>query len=457
MLRICLYTSSILLCFVSSSRPALANANSDGTSAATNLSAPAATAPSPSSTPNSVRTTQTTDLLSSQGTPASSQGYTAAPQGSSGSSAVPSVPDASASHKFYTISVALREIYDNNIFTATTGRQASFETQVSPSILFDFPRENSDFSLRETFTATYYTNRSEAFDFTNEVVAQFQHSFSDRFSINAAEQLRYYTEPSLFENTGTLYYSGAYIANTFNGSFNAQWTPLVSTLLTYANTVVDYMNSSVGAGQDSVENTGSATLGFAILPKINLNFGGIIDDISYNDIARGYTSFTGNTGINWAALPTLSVNLAVGGSVTQTELGGSTPSPYGAVSLNWQIGARSSFTFNYSHSVVPTDVTTAQGQIADRIGTTFRYDILPSLSAHLEGTYTYGQYTGWLLSPNTTTAFSENDFAIDAGLTYHINTHFDVNLGNIYSGVASGLSFRDYNRDQIYLGVRGTY
>jgi len=382
----------------------------------------------------------------------SASSTTALPAGST-------APDASESTKFYTISASVREIYDTNIFTANTGQVASFETDISPSILFNFPMENSDFSARETFTATYYSNRpGDDFDFTNEVVASFQHSFSDRFSINLAEQFRYYTQPSLFENIGTLYYSGAYIANTFNGSFNAQWTPLVSTLLTYSNTVVDYMASQTATAQNSVENTGSGTLGFAILPTVNLNFGGIVDDITYNQMDRGYTTLTGNTGVNWSALPSLSINASVGGSVTSTNLGGdSTITPYGALGINWQLGARSALNFNYSHEIVPTDVTTAEGQVADRFGTTFTYDILPSLSAHLEGTLTHGVYTSSLIAPNTISGFTENDFAIDAGLTYHVNSHFDVNLGNIYSGVNSGLSFRDYNRDQVYLGVRGTY
>ncbi len=220
--------------------------------------------------------------------------------------------DSSQNRKFYTISCGLREIYDNNIFTAAAGRIASVETQVSPSVLFDFPMQNSDLSIRETFTATYYSNRpGDVMDYTNEFIAQFQHSFSDRFSLNLAEQFRYYTEPSLFENIGTPYYSGAYIANTFNGSFNAQWTPLVSTLLTYSNTVVDYFTQAVATGQNSLENTASGTLGFAILPKITLTFGGIVDDITYDQIDRGYTTLTGNTGVNWSALPSLNVSGAV--------------------------------------------------------------------------------------------------------------------------------------------------
>jgi hypothetical protein len=371
-----------------------------------------------------------------------------------------SVTDGSASQgpKFYTFSAALREIYDTNIFTANTGKIASWETQFSPSVLFDFPKENSDFSVRETFTATYYSNRpGDVMDYTNEVVMAFQHSISDRFSFNVADQFRYYTEPSLFQNVGTLYYSGAYISNTFNGSFNAQWTPLVSTLFTYANTYIDYMNAATAVQNNSVENTGSVSLGFAILPKVTLTFNGIVDDIDYTQMTRGYTSLTASSGVIWQALPSLSFNVAAGGSTTTTSINTDTVTPYAAASMNWQLGARSAWTFSYSHSIVPTDESYAEGQIADRLDTVFRYDIIPDLSAHLEGTYTYGQYTNALISPNTIGAYTENDFAIDAGLTYHVNKYFDVNVGNIYSGVASGLSFRDYNRDQVYMGVRGTY
>ena len=261
----------------------------------------------------------------------------------------------------------------------------------------------------------------------------------------------------MFENVGTLYYSGAYIANTFAGSFNAQWTPLVSTVLSYSNTYVDYMAESTAIQQNSLENIGTGTLGFAILPKITYTVGGIVDDITYNQYDRGYTSLTADTGFNWQALPSLSTTVAVGGSTTTTNSNISSLTPYASLTLNWQLGAKSFYNFSYSHEIVPTDVTQSNGQVADRFGSTFRYDILTDLSAHLEGTFTHGVYSNELIAPNTISGFSENDFAIDVGLTYHINSHFDVNIGNIYSGVSSGLSFRDYNRDQVYLGVRGTY
>ena len=366
--------------------------------------------------------------------------------------------DASDNKKPFTISATLREIYDDNIFTAKTNTVSSFETEFSPSILLDFPMQDSEFTARYTFGVTYYENRpGDSFDYTHEFAAQYKHSFSDRFNMNVAEDFRYFTEPSLFESVGTPYRSGAYYDNMINLGFNGQWTPLFGTSTTYANNIIKYETNSIATGQDNVENTISQSFLFAILPKVNLVFGAIYDDTSYDSIARGYTSYTGDTGLDWQALPTLSIGGRVGASYTDAEQAGSTVTPYGAVTVNWQLGARSSLKFDYTHSVVPTDLVSAEGQVADRFDTTFTYNISPKLNVHLDGIFTYGQYTQDLTAPGTTPNFNEDDFGLDTGVVYHLNNLIDLSAGYLLSGVSSQLSIRDYTRDQIYVGVRGTY
>lgn len=373
--------------------------------------------------------------------------------------AAPSGLDLSNGIKPFTITATLREEYDDNIFTAKTGRVGSFKTDFSPSVLVDLPMEDSDFSARYTFGLVYYSNRpGNSTDTSQNFVAQYKHSFSDRFNLNLAEQFLYSTEPSLLTSTGTLYRSGAYYVNTINAGFNAQWTPLFGTTSTFSNTVVRYEENTQAIEQNSIENTGAQNFNFAILPKITAVVGGIIDDITYQSLSRGYTNYTGNAGIDWQALPTLSLGARVGGSYTQPHAYSSgTTSPYGALTVSWQLGARSSLNFAYVHEVVPTDVYVAQGQIADRFDTTFKYDITKRLTAHLESVYTYGQYTSALLNTSTLAPFDESDLVVDTGLAYHVNNYFDVETGYIFSGVFSGEGYRDYTRDQVYIGVRGTY
>jgi hypothetical protein len=60
--------------------------------------------------------------------------------------------------KFYTITAELRETYDDNVYTSSNDKVSSFETDVTPSILFNIPMENSQFAARLTVGGTYYEN-----------------------------------------------------------------------------------------------------------------------------------------------------------------------------------------------------------------------------------------------------------------------------------------------------------
>jgi hypothetical protein len=393
---------------------------------------------------------------------------------------VPVAGDASSTRKFYTITAALRETYDDNVNTTNTNQQAAFETMLSPSILVDFPREDGDFSARYTFDITYYgdvggnnggsgtnntttTNNNNnnikngSFQYDHEFVAQYAHTFSSRFNFNVAEQFRYFYEPSLFENTGTLYQSGNYVSNILNGTVNAQWTPLFGTTTTYSNTVIRYDDANVALTQNSIENTGSQLFNFAVLPKVNAGFGGIVDDISYESAQRGYISYTAFIGGQWQILPSMSASARGGGSYTEPVDAKATISPYAAVSFDWSLGARSELTFSYAHEVTPTDQIGASGQTSDRFTALFRYDITSSISAHLQGTFTRSDISQSLITSAALSSYSENDYALDTGLTYHYNSYLSFETGILLSGVSSELDVRNYSRDEAYVGVRGTY
>ncbi len=382
----------------------------------------------------------------------------------------PLAPDASSTRKFYTLSAELREIYDDNVGTTHTNPQAAFETELSPSVLVDFPTADNDFSARYTFDLTYYskggangeTSKNGSVDYTHEFVAQYKHSFSDRFNLNVSEQFRYYTEPSIYESVGTPYRNGAYVSNSLNGTFTGQWTPLLGSTTTYSNTIVRYDEAAIAQGQDSIENTASQSINFSVAPKIQLALGGIIDDISYDEIARGYTNYTGFAGAGWQVLPSLNVTVRGGGSYIQLDQAGtqsdSSPlSPYAAFSLDWSLGARSELTFDYAHEVTPTYQTGADAQSSDRVSANLRYDITPFLSAHLQGIYTESNISQSFITSTTLHSYNEDEYSLDTGLTYKYNTYLSIDGGVTLSGVDSGLDYLNYTRDETYVGIRGTY
>lgn len=374
--------------------------------------------------------------------------------------------DSGTTRKFYTITAELRETYDDNVNTTKDNKISSFETSLTPSILVDFPSSDSDFSARYTLGITDYSrggNGNEgnsnggSIDITHEVLAQYQHSFSDRFSLNLAEQFRYYTEPSIYESTGTPYSNGAYVSNTLNGVLSSQWTPLFSTTTTYANTVIRYDDSNIAQEQDYVENTGSQSFNYAVLPKVVASLGTIIDDIDYQNSARGYLNYTLFLGGQWQILPSLSAIVRGGGSYTEADQTPGSFSPYADVEAYWTLGQRSQLSFVYTHEVTPTDQFGADGQIADRVSTSFNYLVTPDITAFLQGIYTYAQVSNTLIVGGTIPSYDESDYGLNIGASYQYNHYLDFEGGIAVYGVSSGLSSRDYNRNQVYVGVRGTY
>lgn len=384
-----------------------------------------------------------------------------------GSGTAPAI-DASNFRKFYTITAELRETYDTNVNT-TPQAQSAFETSISPSFLVDFPRENSELSARYTFGLTDYMESKAAggdnLQISNEFLAQYRHDFSERFSGNASEQFIDSTEPNLFGSTGTPYRNGESISNAFTSGFSAQWTPLFGTQTTYSNTVVRYNEQNIAQNEDSIENTGSQSFSFAYLPKISLDFGGIVDNITYDDVTRGYTSYTAFVGGQWQVLPSVSVNARGGGSFTETKQSltpgqtstATTLAPYGDISASWQIGERSSLTGDYSHEVTPTDQTGANGQEADRVTANFSYQISSRLTAHLQAIYTYSDISNAFINTSSLSSYTESQYALDTGMAYHFDKYFDANFDITVSGVSSQVALRDYSRDQFSIGLRGTY
>jgi len=359
--------------------------------------------------------------------------------------------------RYFTITADVREEYDDNINTTASNKVGSFEEIISPSILFSYPMDNGTFDARYTFGLTYYNKSAQgsSYDQSHDVVLRYNHAFSDRFNLDLRDEAGYHTDPSLLTSLGTVNRAGGYYTNTATAEFTAQWTPLFGTVSSYSNNLVYYEDQAVGNGQNSDENTVSQDFRFAFWPSVTFSAGGIYDEITYFNDPRGYSNYTANAGLDWQALPSLSLGFRVGGSYTMPDQGGSSESPYASADVNWQLGERSRLIFSYAHTITPSDVLNSQGQQSDRFSTNFIYNITENITVNLDGVYTYADYTSDLLSSGP--SFTENVLGVDTGLTYHYNQYLDFEGGYTLSDVSSQESGRNYTRNQVYVGVRGTY
>ena len=381
----------------------------------------------------------------------------------------------SSTRRFYTLTASLREVYDDNVNTSENDPKTSLDSILTPSILVDFPDADGDFSARYSLGLTHYTSSPNdngtsssgsgaELQITHELVAQYTHAFSDRFQLSASEDFRYFTEPSILQSTGTSYQSGPYYSNIISGNSQLQWTPLFGTTVNYSNTVVHYVDSTVGTNQNSIENVGGPNFTYAVLPKVLATVGAIIDNTTYQQSNQGFSGYTLDGGGIWQVLPSISI-LAQGGIIfinERTPFGSiDSTAPYAAANLNWSFGARSSLKLTYAHEVTPGNEVGGNAQVSDQFNATFSYLITPRLTAHLDGVYTAATNSS-LATSGSASSDQANVYEVDTGLAYQYTSYLSFSAGIIASGVSANqadqnLGNNSYTRDEAYVGVRGTY
>lgn len=368
----------------------------------------------------------------------------------------------SGHNKPYSLSANLRQGYDDNVYTTHSNQVSSWYTGVTPSILVNYPMDQTLFSARYTFDGTYYWNRtagSDDWDTSHEFLGRINHSVSERFNIDARETFTYAENPQVANNGAALQRNGDYIHNGVSLQGSYQWTPKFATVTTYTNDVYAYNDQILKEVDNYMSNSISNDFRYLIDPTVTLVLGGSFEDVGYEYIARNYDTYTGYVGADWQLSPQVSLSGRVGGEIFDPNDGGSqSTSPYGSLGLNWILGARSTISANYSHAISQTDIATSYGQETDTFSLNLSYQWTPRITTSLIGSYQYGQYTSDLALNGGVSGYSEEVTTFNFLAVYQINAWLDTNLSYTFTDVEDNqLSDRAYTRNQISLGVRATY
>lgn len=179
------------------------------------------------------------------------------------------------SGKPWTTSATLRGFYDDNFNTlpndaavpAGTTR-TSFGFELSPSIEFNFPMEQTTLSFGYVYSLKYYENKpygsSGHDDNTHDFHAALTHAFSERYSVSVRDSFVIGQEPDFLRagNSFTTFqrYSGNNLRNYGSIDFSAQITPKFGIELGYANTLVSYSDNSWSVSDGVVTPSNSGLL-----------------------------------------------------------------------------------------------------------------------------------------------------------------------------------------------------
>lgn len=362
--------------------------------------------------------------------------------------------------KPFTVSAGLRGEYDDNIFTANNNRQSSWKTIVDPSVLYELKLDQTTFSARYTFSATYFTDRpGDDFDLGHDFLARVTHQFTPKFDVDFQNRLNYAQESQIGAGAVVQRRLGDRFQNELSLSGTYKWTERFSTVNTYQNNWVHYEGRALGRVNNYMEHVASQDLRFAVLPTTTAVGTFTFNAVDYETIRRDQQAYIFTVGADHYLTPVwlLSGRVGVQYRTYDNSIFSDQTSPYASLDSIWNYSNRSSVRLGYLHNTSLTDNPGFSSIDTDQISAGITHYLTPKFFVGGSIIYVIGRYEGnesFIANQgnaNEDTAY----FQLTAG--YEFSNYLSALAGYRHTMVSSDFAGRDYDRNQVWFGIRGTY
>jgi hypothetical protein len=399
--------------------------------------------------------------------------------------------------KAWSVSASLRGFYDDNLSTTANNKVETYGVQISPSVDFGMPGEQTSFNVGYGFTAKFYDkhplNSTGKADYTHQFDANLSHAFNPNLDVALYESFVVGQEPDMVRDAaGTQRIKGNNIRNFAGVDFNLTATDLLGFSFGYHNSLYDYADKSsyasgtfVGAGVnqpsysgllDRIEHEVQLDSNWKLSPETvgivgytysqigytgNETILGYVDAIggaerkSNSRDSRGHTFYVGGQHI---FSPTLSGVLKVGAQYTDyfnAPAGDSQWSPYVQGNITYALQTTTTVDLGVKYSRTAANVAGAGGSLVLDSETavvygTLKHEIVSKLVGSATATYNHSKYNGGGSGYDGQT-YDFYQLGLDLG--YEFNPNISGHIGYNYDKVRSDLAGRNYDRNRIYLGV----
>ena len=412
--------------------------------------------------------------------------------------------------KPFTATAAIREGYDSNPLTqsyqSSSDIQSSTYSSVNPSLGYNYTGLQADASARYDFQGIYFPSINSSYDiqYNQTFTGQYTYAFDPRFSITIADNFNFFEQPiggiqfgaglaPVTQVNGSIINLGTIKADyrvTDRLSMVTRWNNQLlntdgpasyagnsGTIISGSDAQTNYMNN--GAFQQfrldlTPETIGTFTLDYQLF------------DYTSDQTFRDNQQFAITLGADHTFLPTLfftgragiqlNDNFGTADNPRNVGAGGLNSGeqeinvyPFVSLSSTWSYGQQNSLSAGFSIQVQQSTQTTSSDSESYNLtlnsdhSFTEKLKLVQTLSVQL-ALYTpqfdqeqslriYGGYQGsgqqTVVNYNCKFSYAFYPY-LSAELGYTFSTfqsYFDVNNSNSGS----------YNRNQVYLGVRGTY
>lgn len=362
--------------------------------------------------------------------------------------------------KPYTISVNLREEYDDNINTTSSNEEGSFKTIISPEFIFKYPMDRTVFSFSYLFDATYYNDREgDPWDLSHVVTGRISHKFTDRFEIDFRERFKFSAQPELGNGINVNRRLGDGYTNDLSLDATYAWTERFSTVTGYNNTITSYDDRNIAFINDYIKHGFTQDFRLSVLPTTTAVAAYAFDTFDYDQNPRDYSTHILTVGADHYLLREWLLSGRVGAEflVNDNPLLDDNIGPYANIKTVWNFLPKSSLTAGYTYRTQVTDAAAFGNQQTHtfEIGVSHAWTKRFSTGFGLQYQAASFEQNQALIAVNDT--FYENTIGLQLKAAYAWTDWLSTEVGYTHTTNNSDIFGREYYRNQVYVGIRGTY
>jgi len=351
---------------------------------------------------------------------------------------------------------AVREGYDDNLFTTRTNKDSSFYTNFAAGMSYEFggPRLQLTTSLGGGVTY-YYTRPGEKTDFNGQFSLNAVYLATPKLTLAIGTTTAYLSQPDTNIIGGTNRVDGDYIYTNTNIDATYQWTEKFSTVTGYQFYGNYYMEQSLNDTQSFLSQTIRQSFRWLLLPKTTVLLEYRANPITYTGGA-GLNSF-GNfalVGVDQIFNPRFKWTGRIGieQRFNQNPVDGDSIyfGPYGESNLSYQFGPASTLSWNARYGTEPSGLTDVTQRQTFRTGIAVNHGFTQRISANLGFNFEVDYFD----QANVINTFYQTIFDVTAGVNFKVNRHVSLSAGYQFVAVYApqNIAF-EYNRNVCFVGA----
>jgi hypothetical protein len=399
--------------------------------------------------------------------------------------------------KPFTATVAIREGYDSNPLTqsyqSTQDISSSTYTSIQPSLGYNYIGLQADAALRYDFSGTYYPSINQQYDiqYAQTFVGRYTYAIDPRTSFTLANNFVYTEQPLVaqFVQAGI---SPTFNTSTINNLATVQAdyrvTDRLSMITRWNNTLVylggsssngNYMNN--GAFQQfrldfTPETVGTFSFDYQLFDYDNDNAFRDNQQVSFS-LGADHTFlpelfFSGRVGIqlndNFGLTDNTAVISAGGMGSGEQEIGAT---PFASISSTWNYEQNSFVSAGFSMQVQQSNLNTTADSEAYTLNLNWDHQFTDKFSVIQSFFVNLAVFTPELTQEQTQNLFpgatyqgsgQQTTVTYQCKFAYQFFPYLSAEFGWSYTSYGSYFDLNNgnggsYTRNQVYLGVRGTY